>query len=219
MATTQQAPQLNHKGKKMEKNTPFYQLPQDIMDIIFNQLDGKNGNQMKIMTVLLGTAGDGSFRVSEKWICERTGMLQPAYIRARKALVERGWLQVENGHIYLLLDEIRAQGITSGYVRNKDITSGYAKGITSGSEDITSCYDKAYSDVMYNIKEYKNNKKEIEKEPIILESGTWIEKFNAIHNYNTDWGKEAISLLKDFSADEAQRVVLILQDKYNIIFK
>lgn len=72
---------------------------------------------------------------------------------------------------------------------------------------------------MYNIKEYKNNKKEIEKEPIILESDTWIEKFNAIHNYNTDWGKEAISLLKDFSADEAQRVVLILQDKYNIIFK
>lgn len=43
MATTQQAPQLNHKGKKMEKNTPFYQLPQDIMDIIFNQLDGKMG--------------------------------------------------------------------------------------------------------------------------------------------------------------------------------
>lgn len=72
---------------------------------------------------------------------------------------------------------------------------------------------------MYNIKEYKNNKKKIEKKPIILNGGAWIEKFNAIHNYNTDWGKEAISFLKDFSTDEAQRVVLILKDKYNIIFK
>ena len=79
----------------MEKNTPFYQLPQDIMDIIFNQLDGKNGNQMKIMIVLLGTVGDGSFRVSEKWICERTGTVQQSYNRARKSLVERGWLQVK----------------------------------------------------------------------------------------------------------------------------
>lgn len=43
---------------------------------------------------------------------------------------------------------------------------------------------------MYNIKEYKDNKKEIEKKPIILNGGTWIEKFNAIHNYNTDWVKK-----------------------------
>lgn len=204
MATTQQAPQLNHKGKKMENNVPFYQLSQDIMDIIFNKLDGKNGNQMKIMIVLLGTAGDSSFRVSEKWICERTGMVQQSYNRARKALVERGWLQVEDGHIYLLLDEIRDQGTTSHCVSTSGTTSDPSK---------TQHHD------VHNIKEYKNNKKEIEKETIILNGGTWIEKFNAIHNYNTDWGKEAISLLKDFSTDEAQRVVLLLQDKYNIIFK
>lgn len=146
-------------------------------------------------------------------------MLQPAYIRARKALVERGWLKVENRHIYLLLDDIRAQGITSGYVKSKDITSYYGEGITSDSEGITSSYGETCSDVMYNIKENKNNKKEIEKEPIILESGTWIEKFNAIHNHNTDWGKEAVSLLKNFTPKETRRVVLLLQDKYNIIFK
>lgn len=219
MATTQQAPQLNHKGKKMEKNTPFYQLPQDIMDIIFNKLDGKNGNQMKIMIVLLGTVGDGSFRVSEKWICERTGMVQQSYNRARKALVERGWLQVEDGHIYLLLDEIRAQGTTSHCASTSGTTSDPFKTqhqiVSAQYHDVP---QTQHHDV-HNIKEYKNNKKEIEKETIILNGGTWIEKFNAIHNYNTDWGKEAISLLKDFSTDEAQRVVLLLQDKYNIIFK
>lgn len=219
MATIQQAPQLNHKGKKMENNVPFYQLPQDIMDIIFNKLDGKNGNQMKIMIVLLGTVGDGSFRVSEKWICERTGMVQQSYNRARKALVERGWLQVEDGHIYLLLDEIRAQGTTSHCVSTSGTTSDPSKTqhqiVSAQYHDVP----QAQHHDVHNIKEYKNNKKEIEKKPIILNGGTWIEKFNAIHNYNTDWGKEAISLLKDFSTDEAQRVVLLLQDKYNIIFK
>jgi len=38
---------------------------QDALDVVFNELSGKNGNELKIMVVLLGTLGDGSFRVSE----------------------------------------------------------------------------------------------------------------------------------------------------------
>jgi hypothetical protein len=146
-------------------------------------------------------------------------MLQPAYIRARKALVERGWLKVENRHIYLLLDDIRAQGTTSHCVSTSSTTSDPSKTqhqiVSAQYHDVP----QAQHHDVHNIKENKNNKKEIEKEPIILESGTWIEKFNAIHNHNTDWGKEAVSLLKNFTPEEARRVVLLLQDKYNIIFK
>ena len=49
MAILQQAPRLIHQGKKFEKKTIFYQTPQDLVDIILNNLEGKAGNQMKIM--------------------------------------------------------------------------------------------------------------------------------------------------------------------------
>ena len=38
MANFKQAPKLYHTGKK--HNTIFYQLPQDLMDIVFTKLDG-----------------------------------------------------------------------------------------------------------------------------------------------------------------------------------
>lgn len=38
---------------------------QDALDVVLQDLSGKNGNEIKIMVVLLGTLGDGSFRVSE----------------------------------------------------------------------------------------------------------------------------------------------------------
>ena len=192
MATLQQAPRLIHQGKKFEKKTIFYQTPQDLVDIILNNLEGKAGNQMKIMWVLLGTAGDGSFRVSEKWIQERTGMSQQAYNRARKALVERGWLRLEKGCIYLLLDEIRAQGTASSCASHCGTTScsigttsSSASGTTSSSASgTTSNPSQAQHDVVYNIKENKINIKEIEnlesrfgKDGSLLKEEGWIDTY------------------------------------------
>lgn len=65
------------------------------MDIIFNELGNKSA-QLRIMIVLLGTKPD-SFSVSDKWICERTGLLHPSYIKARKELVNKGWLTLKPG--------------------------------------------------------------------------------------------------------------------------
>jgi hypothetical protein len=45
------------------------------------------------MLVLLGTKE--GFKISEKWILERTGLLHASYIKARQALVNRGWLTHE----------------------------------------------------------------------------------------------------------------------------
>ena len=101
MPNFKQAPKLYH-NKADFKYTNYYNLPQNLMDVIFQKLDGKCGNQIKLMTVLLGTLGDGSFGVSEKWICDRTGMIQQSYNAARKALIERGWIYLEEGKLYVL---------------------------------------------------------------------------------------------------------------------
>ena len=106
MPNYKQAPKLYHNKSSFNcKN--YYNLPQELMDYVFKQLDGKCGNQIKLMTVLLGTLGDGTFGVSEAWICDRTGMIQQTYSNARKALVERGWIYVEDSKIYVLPTIIR----------------------------------------------------------------------------------------------------------------
>lgn len=104
----QNAPQLYHnagKGKGI-----FYKLPQEIMDVVFRELDGKNGNALKLMTVLMGTAGDGRFRISAEWIRQRTGMSKSNYHRTKKALQEMGFLFVEDGKIIVNIKGILEKG-------------------------------------------------------------------------------------------------------------
>ena len=178
MSNLKQAPKLYHTGKKHD--TIFYQLPQDLMDIIFTKIDGKSGNQIKLMCVLLGTQGNGSFGVSEKWICERTGMTQQTYSKARKALIEKGWLKLEDGKLFVLISDIYAQGTSSNCVlenKNKKIISDCGQGTSSEfkaqSENVSKAHyedvPKAHYEDVYNIKRInnkieKNNKKEIEKD-------------------------------------------------------
>ena len=177
-----QAPKLYHSGKK--KQGIFYQLPQDLIDIVFNTLDGKNGNQIKLMCVLLGTQGNGSFGVSEKWICERTGMVQQTYNKARKALIDRGWLKLEEGKLFVLVSAIYAEGTTSNCVKAQseivsrdnmklcqDTTSNCADTISKSQGTISELkaqseiVSAAQSENVYNIKEINNNnKKEIDNE-------------------------------------------------------
>ena len=105
--TYKQAPRLIHRGNKFQNQGRFfYQLPQSLMSNIFYELSGKHGNQIKLMCVLIGTAGDGSFRVSQRWIMEQTGMDESGYKRARKALADRGWITLDNGCIYVNFDAI-----------------------------------------------------------------------------------------------------------------
>lgn len=90
MANLQQAPKLYHNGAK--NNKQFYQIPQDLADVIFQKL-GNSSAQLRIMMVLIGTKE--GFGISDKWICERTGLQHASYITARKALVKRGWITHE----------------------------------------------------------------------------------------------------------------------------
>lgn len=168
MANFKQAPKLYHTGKK--HNTIFYQLPQDLMDIVFTKLDGKCGNQIKLMCVLLGTQGNGSFGVSEKWICDRTGMVQQTYNKARKALIDKGWLKLEDGKLFVLISSIYAEGTISECVegsdyqkpKTEDTISKCAEGTISECGAQFQNVSGAQSEIVYNIKEINNNKKEID---------------------------------------------------------
>lgn len=90
MANYQQAPTLHHNGAKENGSNNFYKIPQELADIVFNEL-GNASAQLRIMLVLIGTKPE-CFNISDKWICERTGLLHPSYIKARKELFNRGWL-------------------------------------------------------------------------------------------------------------------------------
>lgn len=66
MATSYaQAPAFYKTGQDHKYSKRFYSITQEAMDAVFNTLSGKNGNELKIMVVLMGTLGDGTFRISE----------------------------------------------------------------------------------------------------------------------------------------------------------
>lgn len=105
MTNYRKAPQFYHNGTKV-LGERFYQLPQQLMDIIFHKFDGKNGNVLKLLMVLIGTKGDGSFGISENWIKERTGIDKQNYHRSLDKLIALGYVTRENGKIILNLEAI-----------------------------------------------------------------------------------------------------------------
>lgn len=178
MENFRQAPKLVHIGKKtLGKN--FYQLPQSLMDSILQQLDGKCGNQIKLMCVLLGTLGDGSFKVSEKWISQRTGMTQQAYNKTRQALIRRGWLSLKDGCLKV----------------NINVINSYkAAGTISESDDIFDNVPLPQFDDVHNIEEINIKDKLIQKEMIADDaiasqqsaaSGNWLDIDSWKLNYET----------------------------------
>ena len=90
MPNLKQAPTLVHNGKK--EDNQFYALPQNLMDIVFNELKNKSA-QLRIMIVLIGTKP--GFKISEQWILDRTGLQHASYIEARKKLVADGWIKLD----------------------------------------------------------------------------------------------------------------------------
>lgn len=93
----------------------FYQLPQNLISIIMNELSGKEGNQLKLMIALIGsidTSGKGakSFKIPEALIVQRCGMAASRYREARQALIKRGWIKhTARKEIEILYDNIYKQ--------------------------------------------------------------------------------------------------------------
>lgn len=90
--TTFKAPKLVFNGAKEQDNentNQSYIIPQKLGDIIFKELGDKPA-QLRIMLVLCGTKE--GFAISNKWICDRTGLVQQSYNTALKKIAEMGWI-------------------------------------------------------------------------------------------------------------------------------
>ena len=89
MGNVAQAPILGFIGDKFEKDKQHYEIPQDVADIVFNELKDQSV-KIRLMLVLIGTKE--GWGVSEDWLLQRTGISHSSYIRARKELIDKGWL-------------------------------------------------------------------------------------------------------------------------------
>lgn len=141
-----QAPILLHSGfKKKIGERNHFELPQELMRNVFNRLNGKCGNQLKLLITLMGTAGNGHFRISQKWITDLTGMDESGYKRARQALADMGWITHKDGFIIVNFDEIWAAQPDDSPRRIR-MAEGDMKPRASSHDQpetgcITACYD------------------------------------------------------------------------------
>ena len=91
-------PQIFHD--KEDKPKAFSIYPNELLAAINNLL---SGNEAKVLLVLLGCKGDGSFSPSVTYMQKMTGITQPNnYYRARKNLEKKGYVTTdEKGNIYI----------------------------------------------------------------------------------------------------------------------
>ena len=83
------APKVYLDGSKAPlKGESVSIIPQRIKKYVHAVLDGKHGNQIKLIDTLLGTIGDGSFAASEAWVLDNCQFDHSCYIRARKTIVQ-----------------------------------------------------------------------------------------------------------------------------------
>ena len=92
------SPQIFHD--KEDKPKSFVMYPAELLSAINNLL---SGNEAKVLLVLLGCKGDGSFSPSTAYMQKMTGITKPNnYYKTRKQLEDKGYIQVdEKGNIYI----------------------------------------------------------------------------------------------------------------------
>lgn len=104
-----QAPTLEFKGSKENgSQKPFYQIPQELADIIFATFARKPA-ALRLMLVLAGTKP--GFGVSEKWVLDRTRMDHSTYIKTRKQLADDEWLLLDDKKIIVNFDKIYERSV------------------------------------------------------------------------------------------------------------
>lgn len=94
------APRVIHIGEKGTGN--FVQLPYSLLEGLFAKLDGRHGNAIKVMIYLLGLKGDGSFKLSKKWILKQTGMSAQKYYETMQYLEQEGLIERMPGSVILV---------------------------------------------------------------------------------------------------------------------
>ena len=99
-------PQVFHD--KEDKPKSFSVYPNELLAAINNLL---SGNEAKVLLVLLGCKGDGSFSPSTSYMQKMTGITQSNnYYKTRKNLEKKGYISTdEKGNIYIDTQKIISQ--------------------------------------------------------------------------------------------------------------
>lgn len=93
--TFRTAPRLYFSEPKDDRcgSDNFYMLPQELMTAVMSGITGNCLNQLKLMILLLGTKE--GFALSEDFVLKKLRITQQAYLKARKALVEKHWISIQ----------------------------------------------------------------------------------------------------------------------------
>lgn len=93
--TFRTAPRLYFSEPKDDRcgSDNFYMLPQELMTAVMSGITGNCLNQLKLMILLLGTKE--GFALSEDFVLKKLRITQQAYLKARKALVEKNWITIQ----------------------------------------------------------------------------------------------------------------------------
>lgn len=87
----------NNRGTYDENTRPngyyFGQCPNIIRRYIMNELDGNNGNLLKVMWLLIDTKE--GWGLSKEWVSRELGMAPEKYYTIRKKLINMNWLIYE----------------------------------------------------------------------------------------------------------------------------
>ena len=194
MTNYRKAPKLYHEGSKPKGN--FYQLPHALMNAVFQKFDGKNGNAIKLLVVLIGSAGDGSFALSEKMIEKRTGISKQNYHRTMDNLVALGYVTRENGKVILNLSLLM-----EAEDDHDDDQESHRQTETSTHDD-----EIRQLDDDYNRKRIKNNKKSLEKDLAVDENEKRIE--NTLKRIGIDYAANTKKSITTMIGEEPQAGVL-----------
>lgn len=92
-------PRLYHEASKFRGY--YYELPHYLMDAVFAVIGFRNGAALRLLIVLLGSNGDGTFCLSNEWIRERTGLSKEQYYRTRRWLMGAGFMK-KSGTKYIV---------------------------------------------------------------------------------------------------------------------
>ena len=85
----------------MNKGARVYELNCDIVEWMFSKLDGRCGNAIKIMIVLLGTDDSKDSNLTLKKLAEKTGMSRKTVMPTLEVLMEKGMIDYEDNVVKL----------------------------------------------------------------------------------------------------------------------
>ena len=87
-------------------NMTEYRLPCDVMEAVFSELDGRHGNAIKLMVVLLGADDrvDGKLTLTE--LAGRTGMSKQAAMSSLRVLEKLGMIEYTGNVVKLKFNKL-----------------------------------------------------------------------------------------------------------------